>query len=369
MSISIDGIKPLIQLFHNEPINVYPKKLTFDQITHWTENARTLLAFRLFERQRVLEHPKSPPATLQEVTSYLAGDAELKLEPLAESIGRNGVRVPLIVTTGGVLLDGNRRYFACSLLKLQATDEKSPSPPVLQNIPVWVIRDEDIDDRKRKKILAEVNFVDDLRVRWPLSVQAKLVAEYFNQCVQEKKAPNTAYDEILDLYGVGADKAKAYVEAEKLAHDFIAAGRETGKSLELEQIVQKKFVYFWEFVNKGMAGSGKLTESELPKVKSLFFQAMQLKRIKRLKQIEPLIHAVRNEFQWKELITSKCARLSAVEIWYSSEKLGQTSENKIQEFLRWLEKEFDSSKAPPKSIEMLQKVVDRCGKILKDRHE
>jgi hypothetical protein len=368
-TISIKGLTPVKQRFHNEPIDVYHTNSDFEDIQFWQDNARTLLAFRQFEQQRNKTTAKGKPVTLEEVTRFLATDPDLKLEALAKSIARNGVRVPLIVTTHGTLLDGNRRYFACSLLKLQAEDEKTEMPSILKSIPIWAIEDSDIDERKKKKILAEVNFLDDLKVKWPLSVQAKLIAEYFTQCINAKKTADQAYDEIYELYGVRSDKAKSYVEAEKLAVEFIDSAKNPEHRLQLEEAVQKRFVYFWEFVNKGMAGSGKLTATELPKVKKTFFNLIEIGRIKKLKHVEPIIHAVRDEFQWKQLIESKGAKLPAVEVWFNSKKLTQTSEQKLRDFLSWLEKEFDASKASATSIELLRKISANCAKILKGLHE
>ena len=262
-TISIKGLTPVKQRFHNEPINVYHTTVDFEGIEFWKENARTLLAFRQFEQQRNKTTAKGKPVTLEEVTRFLAADPDLKLEALAKSIAGNGVRVPLIVTTHGTLLDGNRRYFACSLLKLQAEDEKSEMPSVLKSIPVWAIEDSDIDERKKKKILAEVNFLDDLKVKWPLSVQAKLITEFFSQCMKAKKTADQAYDEIYDLYGVRSDKAKSYVEAEKLADEFIDLAKNPEHRLQLEEAVQKRFLYFWEFVNKS---SGWLRQTHVNRV-------------------------------------------------------------------------------------------------------
>ncbi len=368
-TISIKGLTPVKQRFHNEPINVYHTTVDFEGIEFWQDNARTLLAFRQFEQQRNKTTAKGKPVTLEEVTRFLAADPDLKLEALAKSIAGNGVRVPLIVTTHGTLLDGNRRYFACSLLKLQAEDEKSEMPSVLKSIPVWAIEDSDIDERKKKKILAEVNFLDDLKVKWPLSVQAKLITEFFSQCMKAKKTADQAYDEIYDLYGVRSDKAKSYVEAEKLADEFIDLAKNPEHRLQLEEAVQKRFLYFWEFVNKGMAGSGKLTSTELPKVKKVFFNLIEIGRIKKLKHVEPIIHAVRDEFQWKQLIESKGVKLPAVEVWFNSKKLTQTSEQKLRDFLRWLEKDFDASEASETSVELLRKISATCANKLKGVHE
>ena len=118
-----------------------------------------------------------------------------------------------------------------------------------------------------------------------------------------------------------------------------------------------------------MAGSGKLTSTELPKVKKVFFNLIEIGRIKKLKHVEPIIHAVRDEFQWKQLIESKGVKLPAVEVWFNSKKLTQTSEQKLRDFLRWLEKDFDASEASETSVELLRKISATCANKLKGVHE
>ena len=118
--ISTKGITPLKQLFHNQRLDVYPTKLKFEDILFWPENFRTVLAFDLLEAQKNKPLRK---ISLSEITDFLVKRSELELVDLADSIVRNGVRVPLIVLDDGTLLDGNRRYFACSHL-LHDTEKK-----------------------------------------------------------------------------------------------------------------------------------------------------------------------------------------------------------------------------------------------------
>ncbi|MHC4104608.1 MAG: ParB N-terminal domain-containing protein, partial [Planctomycetota bacterium] len=161
--IDIKGIPLEKHIFHNEPLDVYPTRTSFSKIAFWPENYRTVLHFDILEAEK--NRPVSK-LSLEEITEFLVGRPELRLGDLASSIKKNGVKVPLIILTNGMLLDGNRRYFACSHLFHEAKKEGNDIPEVLYDIPVYVIKKGDVDERTRQKILAEANFVNDWKVPW-----------------------------------------------------------------------------------------------------------------------------------------------------------------------------------------------------------
>jgi ParB/Sulfiredoxin domain len=111
--ISTRGIQSQKQLFHNRSLDVYPTEIKFEEIEFWPENYRTVLAFDILEAQK---SKRLSRISLEEITDFLAHRDDFELVDLAHSIERNGLRVPLIVLDDGTLLDGNRRYFACSYL-------------------------------------------------------------------------------------------------------------------------------------------------------------------------------------------------------------------------------------------------------------
>jgi hypothetical protein len=333
--LKLRGIRPVEQIFHNERIKVYPTTARFDEITFWPENARTQLDFDLLEQEK-----KKPviQLSIDEITEELAQKPALKLSSLAASIKRNGVRVPLIILDDGTLLDGNRRFFACSFLNKRAKENDEPRPLVLNRIPVWVIKAKTLNERKRTKILAEANFVTDLKLDWPLSVKARLVTQLFERCIKkEKKTPEAAYQEILDLYAVDPVTAKAYIETVSLTEEFINSSG-PNESNRYRIIVQDRFVYFWEFRNKALAGTNALDETELSKVEPLFFKMMANNRFKNLKQIEPMIRSVRDEDQWELLTKSGGSKIDQVEAIYRERKAIRSAEDKIRNFYKWLQK-------------------------------
>lgn len=355
--IDITGITPVEQWFHEEKIPVYPTVIAFEQISYWPENFRTALDFDLLAQEK--KKPLSE-LTVDEITDYLA-QRKLKLADLSASIKRNGVRVPIIVLLDGTLLDGNRRFFACAYLKKRAAEKKQPRSPVLDRIPVWVIKMEDIDARRKIKILAEMNFVADLKMDWPDSVKARCVAELYERCRNEKKSDPQAFKEIDDLYGVDTATAKAYIETVQLTTQFITSGRVKQRDKHRE-IVQRKFVYFWEFRNKGMWGGGALdAKKDLPEVRRLFFKMMSNSRLDNLKQIEPVIWAKSHAYEWKLLVSSGGSKINQVEALFKEEKAIKSAEEKIKGFHRWVQK-LDPTQLTKAVRDLLKDVAKLCQK-------
>lgn len=327
--IDIQGIEPTKQLFHNEWIDVYPKKVSFDEITYWPQNLRTILAFEMLEAAT-----KKPLKDIsrKEITHYLAAQPEIKLPDLAASIKKNGVRVPLIILNDGTLLDGNRRYFACSLLQLQ-----SGADAVLE-IPAWVIKKDAITDIQKKKILAEANFVSDYKVDWPLDVKAKVVSELYHDCIGRGLLEEDAYHEINDIYGQSKSDVKAYVETVSLTQEYVdRAGEDVERKFQLRHQVLMKFVYFWEFRNKALRGRGALDDNELKEVRPLFFTMIENKSFNNLKQIEPMIRSCRQASWWQMLTESQGRRIEQVDVLFRETKAIRSAEDKVRNFLKWLE--------------------------------
>jgi disulfide oxidoreductase YuzD len=334
MTIDTNGIEPQKKRFHNVLIDVYPTTLNFERIKYWRENCRTWLSFDLIEKKF---GKKIDEISIEEITLYLAKRRSFKIHDLAMSIKNNGIRVPLIVLDDETLLDGNRRYFACSYLLVTSIKGQSSRPEILDNIPVWVIKKTDIDEKMRKKILAEANFVSDCKVPWTLDVQAQVINDYYKFCIEELKMNEAeAYDDILDVYAVEKDKAKDYISSMKLADEFIESASQENKD-KFRDIVQDKFVYFWEFKNKTSTSSLALdVDKEFLPLKRIFFEMMINDRFKNLKQIEPMVKAIRDKYLWALLVDSNGSKIDQIEAIYKEQKAFRSAVDKVQRFQQWL---------------------------------
>lgn len=358
--IPTDKIKPQKKLFHNEWINVYPTNLPLSGINYWKENNRTIFTF---ERLCIVKQKKLEDLSVDEITQFIAEQDIHKLQVLAESIGRNGVQVPLIIRDDGKLLDGNRRYFACQWLQKQCKDHNKPVPSTLQDIPVLVIRTKDLSQTLELKILAEANFIPDLKVSWPLDAQARAVEAYYQELQQKNVDHDAAIVEAVGVFGINRSRIIDFLDTLKLTKVFINEGANEDERIERRVIVEDRFVYFWEFVNKAMKGRGAFDNpTELAEVRGMFFELIGKGRdtpIKNVKQVEPLVQAKRDETAWNMLKESKGAKLSVVVSMVNEKKEVRKDEDKIRIFLAWLK---DAKDLTPKAKSYLREVAALASK-------
>lgn len=351
--------------FHNEWINVYPTHLPLKAIYFWKDNNRTIFTFERLCRLKGKE--KLEDISLEDITQFVAEQDVHKIETLADSITRNGVQVPLIIRDDGRLLDGNRRYFACQWLKMISEKRHVDPPEYLSQIPVQVIRKSDLDKKEtlERKILAEANFIPDLKIPWPLDTQARAVDEYYRQYKQKNKVTHeAAIIEVTSVFGVSTQRANDLMESLTLTKEFIKEGGESeDEKMRRRAIVEEKFVYFWEFRNKAMKGRGAYEDADdLDEVKKMFFQMMAKgpdNPIKNVKQVEPLVQAKRDPTAWEILKESKGQKVNLVVSVMNEKKEVRKSEDKIRLFLSWLK---DADDLTPKAREYLSELSELAEK-------
>lgn len=336
--IRTSHIAPEKRVFNNEPIDIYPTSLPLKKIHFWPKNNRTLFSFEILQRET---GQSLDELSIEKITTFVANQPIHKLTALSKSIGRNGVQVPLIIRSDGKLLDGNRRYFACQWLKILSLKQNKVIPDVLNEIPVWIIRKNDLDHEVELKILAEANFIPDLKVAWPLDAQARAVEDYYKTIRKERKLNNDdAVNEIVSIFGITRARTNDLLDTLKLTKSFINTGINKAEKLRLRAIIEEKFVYFWEFRNKAMKGRSRYTDPiELEKVRNMFFKLMATGKnspIKNVKQVEPLVQSKRDKTAWMMLTRSKGAKLSVVVSMVNEKKEVRKAEDKIRLFHAWL---------------------------------
>jgi hypothetical protein len=358
--ISVKGIEPKLRHFHNVSINVYETTLKLEKIKYWRGNDRTLLKFELIERAYKKQIAQ---ISIKEIVEFLIKQRELEIERLAESIKNNDVKVPLIVLNDGKLLDGNRRYFACYYLKMQAEQKSIQRPNVLDHIPVWIIKNADVNEIDELKILAESNFVYPNKVDWPDDVKAKVVSTYYDKCIKSGMSDNDALNSIVEVYSIDKQRARDYLKALELTKEFIKTAKNEDENYSFREIVQEKFVYFWEFINKSKV----LEKSDVREVKKLFFIMVKNRQLKNIKLIEPLIWAKNDPDDWALLVDSKGSKITQIEALYKEEKAIKSAEDKIQNFIRWLTRKIDSKSFTSDAYELLAKLGRLLEKIISKR--
>lgn len=356
--IDISRVAPIERLFHNEKIKTYETQVELGQIKFWRRNLRTILAFDRLENEK---QKKLEDISLEEITYYLASRSEIKLTELAHSIEQNGVRVPLILLDDSTLLDGNRRYFACSYLYHEAIKNKRKPPEVLSNITVHIIKAEDIEESQKNKILAEANYIDDLKVPWSLDVKARVISDYFNVLISDGNSETEAYNQIKEVYGLDKSDVQAYVDTTRLTDEYIESG-ESSKEQEFKrrEHVLRKFIYFWEFRNVTSRGRNILDSKELSEVKPMFFRMITNGFMGNLKLVRPLVSAYRDKDLWEMLEESGGAQILQVDAILKEEKAIKSSEDKVRNFIRWLDKQ-DADRFSKATLKLFHQLNEKIG--------
>lgn len=353
--IDISGIIPKQRLFHNEKISTYELNVKFSDIKYWEGNLRTILAFEVLEAEK---NRKLVDIPTEEITNFLVRRDELKLTELANSIKTNGVRTPLIILDDGTLLDGNRRYFACSYLN-NMSPKSEEVEKILSEIPVHIIKSDEIEDKQKNKILAEANYVDDLKVPWSADVKAKVISDYYKYLLNTGLTEQDVFAEIKNVYSLDKSEVKAYVETIQLTEEYLdQAKNDIQRKFKLREQVLKKFVYFWEFRNKAQNGRSALDSDELLNVKPIFFNMMENGFIRNVKQVETIARAYRDTDLWDILVESNGAKIDLVQAVLQEEKAIKSSEDKVRNFLRWLGKQ-DTNKFTKATINLLEQLSEK----------
>jgi len=363
--ISTLKIEPKRKLFHNEWINVYQTTLPLEKIEFWKENNRTIFTFERLTRDtgKALNE-----ISVDDVTTFIAEQPMHGLSELSKSIGRNGVQVPMIIRDDGKLLDGNRRFFACHWLKIQSEKQNKEIPLSLSEIPVLVIREEDLTHILELKILTEANFIPDLKISWPLDAQARAVDDYYKTVLKENNlSDNDALNMVISVFSINKTRATDLLDTLELTKKFISVGGDEDERIRRRGIVEGKFVYFWEFLNKTMKGRSRYKDPlELKEVTDMFFSFMAMganNPIKNVKQIEPLAQAKRDKSAWPMLIESGGSKLKVVVNLLNEKKEVRKAEDKIRLFYDWLE---DAGELSPAAKNYLLKLKDLVEKKCKE---
>ena len=157
-----------VRYFHRHKVEVWTGYVRTKDIKGWVENVRIQLFVEKWRRDHggalptnddILHWMILDPNTLSDKSK------EFELGSLADSIVKNGVRQPIVITSDGTLLDGNRRYFA-ALMKLREAEKNGDQNALamVTCLPTHVLTPI-CSKQDLKAVLVEENFVDDCRNR------------------------------------------------------------------------------------------------------------------------------------------------------------------------------------------------------------
>ena len=324
-----------VRVFHRTPMAVWVGRVPIDKIQGWVENERISLHVKQFEREF-----SRLPTNKELYQIVLRHDREFKIKDLSRLIYYNGVKIPVIVDSHGNLLDGNRRYFASLLLRTSNPEEES-----LKTIPAYVLQ-HDISDADRRKIIIEMNFVDDGRVEWSSYVRAEAVWRDYSEGGQKD------YGELANTFGWTRTRVKQTVEVMQLIAEFIAFHTEPetpeegvkrlGDAMKAELVAAENYVYFWEARNK-YADALDLD----PAFKEWFFEVLALDIVKNLQQVRDFWQCWIREQSKNEMLKRTPLGLETGRILYHATLQGikvegpesskpEFVEKRIKDFTTWM---------------------------------
>ena len=221
------------QRFHDRELYVWKGEVNVSDITGWLGNPRTELLRDQFYDQFAREPNNDEMCKL-----VLNDDDEkegLKIKELSANIGKNGVRVPIVLTHTKRLLDGNRRYYASVFLLNEGAQRKDRN--TFAQIPAYVLpegTEGDVEDA----IITEFNFADSMQIQWPFYIRARRVFVDHDEVGLDK-------DQLHLKYGVPWRYLDKWVKAARTCDRFLKFHDE---SYNAKQFAYRNFIMFDEMM-------------------------------------------------------------------------------------------------------------------------
>jgi hypothetical protein len=251
-----------VRYFHRRKIEVWSGYVRTKDIKGWVGNVR----IDLFVKKWARDHNGSEP-TNDDILQWMIRDQnvladghEFELSSLAESIVNNGVRQPVVITSEGTLLDGNRRYFA-ALMKLQEGEAVGDRTTIamVTHLPAYVLSPacsaEDLE-----AVLVEENFVDACRREWPKFIKATRVYKGYQELREEGLSRPAAIAELVERFGGKgfSGKNKSQIQRWIKMMDFIeefneyhsSEDEETGRKPKDEYDIKWKSQEYFEYFDE-----------------------------------------------------------------------------------------------------------------------
>lgn len=318
--------------FHDEEVEVYNGTTEISGIQLWRENYRTMLDLDQLEklRDKIAGKP-----TDDEIIDHIFREGLHKIPDLAKSVKMNGIRVPLVLSHNKDLLDGNRRFLACKYL-IRKEGESSPKFTI---VPVKCI-DPKISDETKLKIIAEMNFLDPHKEKWPRDVRAKFAIQQFQVALKKLKDEDKAYDHINYYLDIKPSELKRWQTVAGIIDEFISYvdHEEGGKARqEAERFGRSKFHFFEEFFNKALSGRNAMQDTVLiTQSKKLLFRYIRKQQLLSTTSIRDFASIVRYAPARKQLEKRNGTFITAKAM-YDDFAGPKKASQKIIRFCQWLE--------------------------------
>ncbi len=214
---------------NGSPMKGWICQVDLQKIHAYLDNRRTESQVAELRKLKALKVPSD-----DELFEYIKDDPSLEIEQLAKDIMRDGLRVPVIISYDGVLLDGNRRYFAHRWLIQNAPTQMRHK---FQKIKAWVLYKQFSGKDDKLRVIVDYNFRDDQKRPWNDYVKAKLLWD-------EQNEHKYTYEELTELYGApgfGRPKIIEFVKTYELIALFIQQSDDEEQAIS---VAGSNFIWF-----------------------------------------------------------------------------------------------------------------------------
>ena len=259
--------------FNGTPITLYRTEGNPSKIKGWVDNPRVDMVLNRWRNANYMSVDAVPDD--EEMLGLMLNydDGSFAIQDLGEDVKRNGVREPIIVTSDGTLIDGNRRKFAV----MWAMSSKGGASPEqhhrLGRIPMFVLP-EAASDSDKQSIIIQENYAESLKREWPQVVTNGSIYRRFqelsNQFPSEQELDiRRRVQREFPRFGVTdiRDRINTWNLIEEFKVDY---GDDTNED-DLADKINKSFQYFRQ-ANDTFRNKNVFTQ---PEFKELLFSGIQ----------------------------------------------------------------------------------------------
>ena len=327
----LDSPTPGTMLVHDEEVGIYEGYVLIEGIKLYRDNNRTSLDLTHLLEQLGVGDIKN--LTDKDIIDYILKQGLHKIQELAGSIKKNGVKVPLVLTFDKGLIDGNRRFLACQyLIQNEKPDEKFTKvlarclPPKLNK-------------ELRLKIISEENFLPDFKEPWPREVRAKFAVERYEEFLKEYKNEEEAYKQVKYFLDIGKQDVQRFQSVLDMIKEYVdyAKNHITKTKQDVERFARTKFHFFEEFYNKTSKGPNRIrSAASIKEANELLYKYILNDQLSSTMRVRELAEIVRYE-PTKKYLQKPNASFEVARSNYQDYARPKKAALKIIHFCEWIE--------------------------------
>jgi hypothetical protein len=287
-------------IFNGREVKVWAGYLPARDIDQWDGNERLQVHIEQFTESRGRRPSADEILEIMLTKMSLPGiedkDDQFKIQLLAGSIARNGVRTPPIIDHRGRLLDGNRRVAACRyILDADPSEFGTEAKERAEWVPVWML-DEGTTPPEAEHVVITLNFEDKTKEEWPKYVRARKVAEHYERRGRLEPGRDERRDrqlkrEVADYFGIKTPQVTSYLKMVRLAQEF-EEHQVQSRHRDPHAVAHKASAYFEYFdeLSKGESSGVNFVLNKDDELRRLVFDLLFEDKFVRFSQIRHLKH-------------------------------------------------------------------------------